>query len=390
MYLTIPQFKPIITVKHIFEDNNNWNTFCLNATDSLRTVEIEEVNKMLSCKDESRGYFVYQCECCGEFKTVHFGCNSRICTNCGKNHTDKWAKSLKKAMFNVPHRHAVLTIPKMLRFTVEQNRSLLKVLMDAAIEAINDTISLKYRNGQLRAGAIVVLHPFSKDVGSNPHLHILLTEGGFTKSGKFIHQKFIPFKAMRKTWQYQVLTRFKAELSENKNVSEFVDFIFKKYTDGFYVHLPKESRITSKQKIAKYVARYIRHPAVANTRICGYDGDSVTFWYKDHKYLKHFVTMKVQKFIKALIQHIPDRNFKMIRYYGAYARRIKKRYSGYLQRSIKQTTFSDFLRKAKKWVPKCPFCGAPMKFYSYEKGPPKEIGEVNCKITDWCGVTAQP
>ncbi|MGP8330243.1 MAG: IS91-like element ISMbu9 family transposase, partial [Methanosarcinaceae archaeon] len=48
MYPTISQFKPIITVKHIFEDNNNWNTFCLTATDSLRTVEIEEVNKMLS------------------------------------------------------------------------------------------------------------------------------------------------------------------------------------------------------------------------------------------------------------------------------------------------------------------------------------------------------
>ncbi|HJH30745.1 MAG TPA: IS91 family transposase, partial [Methanosarcinaceae archaeon] len=55
MYLTTPLFKSTITVKHIFEDNNNWNTFCLTATDSLRTVEIEEVNKMLSCKDESRG-----------------------------------------------------------------------------------------------------------------------------------------------------------------------------------------------------------------------------------------------------------------------------------------------------------------------------------------------
>ncbi len=61
--------------------------------------------------------------------------------------------------------------------------------MDAAIETINDTASLKYRNGQLQAGAIVVLHPFSKDVGFNPHLHILLTEVGFTKSGKFIFQK---------------------------------------------------------------------------------------------------------------------------------------------------------------------------------------------------------
>ncbi len=73
------------------------------------------------------------------------GCNSRICTNCGKNHTDKWAKSLGNALFNVPHRHAVLTIPDALWPIVRRNRFLHKVLMDAAIAAINDTISYKHR-----------------------------------------------------------------------------------------------------------------------------------------------------------------------------------------------------------------------------------------------------
>jgi len=99
--------------------------------------------------------------------------------------------------------------------------------------------------------------------------------------------------------------------------------------------------------------------------------------------VKHFVTMKVQEFIKALIRHIPDRNFKMIRYYGAYARRIKKRYSGYLQRSIKQATLDDFERKTNTWAPKCPFCGAKMRFVWYEKGPPEETVEVESKLFDW-------
>jgi len=45
--------------------------------------------------------------------------------------------------------------------------------------------------------------------------------------------------------------------------------------------MPEASRITNTQKIAKYVARYIRYLAVANTRLYKYDGKSVTFWYKD-------------------------------------------------------------------------------------------------------------
>jgi len=61
------------------------------------------------------------------------------------------------------------------------------------------------------------------------------------------------------------------------------------------------------------------------------------------------VTMKVREFIKALIQHIPDRHFKMIRHYGAYSRRTKRKHSGYLQRSLRQATFEDFITKVNKW-----------------------------------------
>jgi len=375
--------KPTITVKSIFTDNNNWDAFQLSEKANLRDVEIKEVTKMMTCKDADRGFFTYYCENCGTVATVHFGCNSRICTNCGKNHTDKWAKSLSKALFNVPHRHAVLTISDALWSVVRENRFLLKILMDAAIAAINDTISSKYRNRRLVAGAVVVLHPFSKNMGFNPHLHILVTEGGFDKKGNFVHQKYINFRTMRKTWQYQVLTRFKAEFPNDIVFSMLVHQLFEKYSEGFYVHMPEESRITNTRKIAKYVARYIRHPAVANTRLYKYDGKSVTFWYKDDKGIKHFVTMEVRVFIEALIQHIPDRNFKMIRYYGAYSRKTKKIYSGYLQRSITQTTFDNFIKNPNKWAPICPKCGSKMIFDRYEKGPPKENEAFGNKLPDW-------
>jgi hypothetical protein len=102
---------------------------------NLLDVEIKEVNEMMACKDADRGFFTYYCKNCGTEKIVHFGCNSHICTNCGKNHTDKRANSLRKALFNVPHRHAVLTIPDVLWSVVRENRFLLKVLMDA-VEAL--------------------------------------------------------------------------------------------------------------------------------------------------------------------------------------------------------------------------------------------------------------
>ncbi len=109
--------------------------------------------------------------------------------------------------------------------------------------------------------------------------------------------------------------------------------MFKEYPEGFYIFAPEESRITSCHGITKYVARYVRHPAVANSRICGYNGREVTFWYVDRDDTKHYKTMSVDNFIHAIIQHILERQFKMIRYYGSYCRKWKSRYKRYLSHS---------------------------------------------------------
>ncbi|PXF54888.1 MAG: hypothetical protein C4B59_17685, partial [Candidatus Methanogaster sp.] len=56
----------------------------------------------------------------------------------------------------------------------------------------------KHRNGRLTAGAIVVLHPFSRSMGFNPHLHILATVGGFDRHDNFIRQAYIPYGVLSK------------------------------------------------------------------------------------------------------------------------------------------------------------------------------------------------
>jgi len=146
---------------------------------------------------------------------------------------------------------------------------------------------------KILAGAIVVLHPFGRHLGFNLHIYPLITKGGFDRSKKFIHKKHITFRALTRTWQYQVLTNLKKALPKTKENAKLIDRMFKDYLEGFYVHASEESRITSRHKISRYVARYVRHPAIANSRICGYNGREVTFWYVDRDYVKHYETMSV-------------------------------------------------------------------------------------------------
>lgn len=368
------------SIRHIFEDNHNWDIYCFFNKDTLREVEIQEVNEMLTCKDSKRGFYIYHCAHCNESHFISFGCNSRICSNCGKNYTDKWAESLSKKMFNVPHRHLVLTLSDRLRPYLLEDRSLWKVVMDAAISALNAVFSF-YLRRTIIAGAIVVFHPFARDLGINPHVHILVTEGGFDKKGQFVHKKFIPARAMRKTWQYHVLTQLKEALPQTAAIAMLIDELFKTYKEGFYVYLAKETRIRSKREIANYVARYVRHPAIANSRICGYDGKTVTFWYMDREDKKQYRTMSVFEFIGAIIQHIPDVQFKMIRYYGAYGRRVKGKYSrGLGYGSITQGKIEDFPGGRRY---RCPKCGSFMAFVEYWKDPPPQDVIFGTRIDDW-------
>lgn len=368
------------SIRFIFEDNHNWDRYCFLYKDTLREIEIQEVNEMLTCKDSERGFYIYHCAHCNENHFISFGCNSRICSNCGKNYTDKWAGSLSKKMFNVPHRHLVLTLSDMLRPYLLEDRSLWKVVMDAAISALNAMFSYCLRR-TIIAGAIVVFHPFARDLGFNPHVHILVTEGGFDRKGQFVHKTFIPARAMRKTWQYHVLTRLKKALPQTAAIAILIDQLFKTYDEGFYVYLPEETRIRSKREIANYVARYVRHPAIANSRICGYDGKMVTFWYMDKEEKKQYRTMGVFEFIGAIIQHIPDVQFKMIRYYGAYNRRVKGKYSRSLgYGSIAQGKIEDYPRGRRY---RCPKCGSFMAFVEYWKDPPPHDVIFGTRIDDW-------
>jgi ribosomal protein L37AE/L43A len=368
------------TVRQIFEDNHNWDVFLLNNQGKLRQVEIDEVNEMLRCKDSSRGFYVYHCPKCDEYHTIRFGCNSRICSSCGKNYTDKWAKNFSKKMFDVPHRHLVLTISDKLRPYLLENRNLWKVLMDSAIQALNDTFSWSSRR-EVLTGTVVVLHPFGKDLNFKPHIHVLVMEGGFDEKGHFVHREFIPAKMLRKTWQYQVLTQLKRALPENETMSKLIHELFHTYSEGFYVYLPEKTRIRSKREIANYVGRYVRHPAIANSRICGYDGKNVIFWYIDSGEKKHHITMDVQSFIRAIIQHIPDPQFKMIRYYGAYCRKWKSRYAMFLSYgSIRKAKIEGSSEKRTYW---CPKCNSKMEFVTYWKEPPPPTCSFGTKIADW-------
>ena len=99
-------------------------------------------------------------------------------------------------------------------------------------------------------------------------------------------------------------------------------FIYKKCSNGFHIYA--NPTLTNNKDVIKYIGRYLGRPVIASSRIDNYDGHNVTFHYNRHEDNKLVVeTIPAVDFIKKLIIHIPDKHFKMIRYYGLYAKHHK-------------------------------------------------------------------
>jgi hypothetical protein len=70
----------------------------------------------------------------------------------------------------------------------------------------------------------------------NPHVHVLLTEGGLTKAGEWVSVSFLEYGALRRIWQYQLLTMVKRVLPRSLENSRLVDRLFREHREGFYVY----------------------------------------------------------------------------------------------------------------------------------------------------------
>lgn len=352
------------TFRAIVSDEDNWARYQEAYEGEVTLHQIAEVEKMMGCGDPANGYATYICLNCGEARQVCFSCKSRICSTCGKVHADGWAEQMSSRMFNVTHRHITFTVASELWPMLEANPEGRKVLFKAANQTLRKVIK-----GE--PGIIMVLHPYGKDLKVNYHVHVLVTEGGLTQGEEWVAQPFLNYQALRKIWQYECLTRLRTVLSSTPAIQQVVNRLFKQYTDGFYVYA--EPRVTSGQGIGRYIGRYIRHPAIADTRIVAYDGEQVTFYYEDHAGVRHEETLPVLEFMHGVIRHIPPKHFKMVRYYGLYAPRKAARVRTLMQqigkmigRVVRHLDWRQRIQRDFEHDPlQCPRCGTVgMELYS--------------------------
>jgi hypothetical protein len=328
--------------KQIFKDG--WEEFKKRHP---RYAGVDEVvQKMLGCGEFENGYAVYLCpECFGE-KKVPFSCKSSFCLSCAKTYTANWVETIKGMLHEgVRYRHLVLTVPEALRgLFYRYPAELYEGLMKIGPQMMDDAVSTAKGRG-LELGYIVVIQLAGRASNYNPHLHIIMTDGGLDEGEEWHPLGYIRYQILHHKWQSYLFGMVQEVLVGVSGVAELIAELWRRYPKGLVAYLQEEA-VPKVEKLAHYIAKYVVSPPMALSRLVSYDRETgqVKYWYRDHRTgRKEVIAVTREQFIGRMVQTILPKGFQRVRYYGLQAtcklKKVRTVLASILQRVV-QSAFA--------------------------------------------------
>jgi len=255
--------------------------------------------------------------------------------------------------------------------------------------AANIVITLAKKKDYL-PGIFLAIHTFGRQLTRNYHIHLSTTFGGLSLSlKKWKKNGFLWHETVKKRWKDEIIHLFREEykdgnlvlpphLSHIKTYDDFRNWIAPLDEVKWVVQL-EETTENIKQCI-DYLGKYLKRPPIGETRIINYDGESVTFEYLDHNTDKNkIMALPATEFIARLICHIPDTNFRIIRYFGLLAYRVRGELVPLafkllkIRNTLKTKVYipwREMIKKTYKYDPLKCSCGAIMQLF--KRAPPRK------------------
>lgn len=310
-----------------------WDIYKQSPKEPIYEEQYKAVNAMRVCRTEALGVDYYACPDCGELTKVYHSCKNRFCPTCSWQDTLKWADRIKNQMMDLPHRHIVMTLPHQLNKLIKNNKKeLLSVLMRVAADTFKDWMKHKYN---IKPGIISVLHTFGETKDYHVHVHMIVSWGGIDIktsalqpiNGEYVNYDFLTNK-FRIKFEDELVSLFdKGNLEQDFTCrTKFMQFIKHINEKRWIIHLEDPMDIPT--QVVRYIGRYSKRACLSEYKITKIEGENISFRYKDYKTtgsnnkpIERIMELNYRDFFPRLLQHVPLKYFRIVRYYGLYSNR---------------------------------------------------------------------
>ena len=319
----------------------------------LRRCVEPAVHRYLDCGIFDHGVARIRCPDCQHEFLVAFSCKLRaLCPSCHQKRELLWvAWAEQELLEDVPHRQVVFTIPKRLRICFRYDRKLLGELAACAWRALRLYFEASFGGAEVTPGAVGFLQTAGELLNFHPHVHILVTDGGFRPDGSFYHLPGFNSRHLERLFRAEILRML---VDKGLIGEDTVRNLLAWRHSGFSIH--GAVRVKDRQGAAR-LGRYMIRCPLALKRL-SWDEDTAQVAYKARPTrrsgpLPSTTNWDVLEFIARVVDHIPEPSQQMTRYWGFYAnaargkRRKVEEEEPTSTRPRPEDTDDDFTRQAR-------------------------------------------
>ena len=154
-------------------------------------------------------------------------------------------------------------------------------------------------------GFIMVLHTFGRDLKWNPHIHCLISEGGYSDNGFWRNVNHFNYTFLRNSFRTALLNEMEHRIGHSFN--KVKARCYREHKDGFYVYAKPNK--CDPQTVINYIGRYLGRPATATSRIDQYmvtlsrsiiTGTKIMTMWKKHFLLWNSLNASSAIFLKSI------------------------------------------------------------------------------------------
>lgn len=291
----------------------------------LCPVQHKAFNDIVSCRSESLGGHVQECDNCGFVKYAYNSCRNRHCPKCQYIKQIQWVDKLKSKLPPTRYFHLVFTIPQYLNKLFYLNQAAAyKLLFTASARALKICANNpRYLGAQ--TGSVAVLHTWGQTLNYHPHIHMIVPAGGLSDDNmEWIPAPmnfFLPVKVLGALFRGILCNMIQQEIKSGKmklpdDYQSFRQLKDLLYSKPWNVYAKKP--LAGPNRVIEYLGKYTHRVAISNHRIISDDDARISFKCKDSKtgLFTRQVTLDALEFIDRFMRHILPSGFYKIRYYG--------------------------------------------------------------------------
>jgi len=293
------------------------------------------------CRTAALGGHKDKCVKC-QYEAPHSynSCRSRCCPKCQAQERRRWLQAQQRDLLNTNYFHVVFTVPHELNpLALTSPRPFLDLLFDASSQALLEVAAdPKWLGAEI--GFLSILHTWSQTLLGHYHVHCVVPGGGLSRDHQrwisTSHPRFLlPIRVLHTVFRKKFLAGLRqlyrkslldcrGPAADFRDPAWFEQLIEELGDKDWYVYA--KPPVGGPEHVLGYLGRYTHRMAISNHRIIAFDGEHVSFRWRDylHGGKQRVMPLDAVEFLRRFFTHVLPRGFVRIRHYGLLSNRFRK------------------------------------------------------------------